>query len=149
MPRPESPTADRSAVARPDAGAVAAVAAGGVLGSWGRWALGMALPASSGGFPWATLCVNVSGAFAMGLLVAYLAPRRRSHPLVRPFVGAGLLGGWTTFSAFAMDAVALATAGRAATALAYVAATFVIGVLAVPAGMRTARRSRRPPGGRR
>ncbi|MGL4174968.1 MAG: fluoride efflux transporter FluC [Dermatophilaceae bacterium] len=129
------------ATGRPDAVLLAAVAAGGVLGSLGRWAVGLALPAASGGVPWATFCVNVSGAFAMGLLVAHLAHRPRPHPLTRPFVGAGLLSGWTTFSALAVDAVALTSAGRETAALAYVAATFVLGVLAVPAGMQVVRHS--------
>ncbi|MGL5908885.1 MAG: fluoride efflux transporter FluC [Phycicoccus sp.] len=129
------------ATSPPDAALLAAVAVGGALGSLGRWAVGLALPTASGGFPWATFCVNVSGAFAIGLLVAYLARRPRPHPLTRPFVGAGLLGGWTTFSALAVDAVALTSAGREAAALAYVAATFVLGVLAVPAGMQVVRHS--------
>ncbi|MGL5860098.1 MAG: fluoride efflux transporter FluC [Phycicoccus sp.] len=133
----------------PTAGALAAVALGGVLGSLGRWAVGAVVPAASGGFPWATFWVNVTGALAMGLLVAHLAPGPRSHPLVRPFFGAGLLGGWTTFSALAVDAVALASAGREAVALAYVVATFVLGVLAVPAGMQIAQCRRPAPPGER
>ncbi|MGL5866360.1 MAG: fluoride efflux transporter FluC [Dermatophilaceae bacterium] len=126
---------------RPDAATLAAVALGGGAGSLGRWAVGATLPAASVGFPWATVCVNVSGAFSMGLLTAYLALRRRTHRLIQPFVGVGLLGGWTTFSALAMDTVVLVSAGRGSVALASVAATFALGVLAVPVGMWVGRRA--------
>ena len=95
---------------------------------------GLALPHAAGGFPSATLLVNVTGAFAMGLLVAFLVDRPGAHRLARPFVGVGVLGGWTTFSALAVEVVALATVDRVQVALLYVAATFLLGTLAVPAG---------------
>lgn len=117
-----------------------AVAAGGVLGSLGRWALGLALPHASGTFPWATFAVNVSGALAMGVLVAFLVARPGTHRLARPFVGVGVLGGWTTFSALAVEAVGLARAEHVQLALLYVAATFLVGTLAVGAGMAAGRR---------
>lgn len=120
--------------ARVSFGALGAVALGGAIGSLGRYAVGVALPHAVGGFPWATLVVNVTGAFAMGLLVAYLVDRPGVHRLARPFVGVGVLGGWTTFSALAMDAVALGDADRAQLALGYVAATFLVGTLAVATG---------------
>jgi fluoride exporter len=119
---------------------LAAIALGGVVGSLGRYAVGMALPHAAEEFPWATLVVNVTGAFAMGLLVAYLVDRPGAHPLARPFVGVGVLGGWTTFSALAMDAVALGAADRAQVALGYVAATFLVGTLAVAAGSAVGQR---------
>jgi fluoride exporter len=117
-----------------DLAVLATVALGGVLGSLGRYAVGVALPHGDGAFPWATLLVNVSGAFAMGLLVAYLVDRPGAHRLARPFVGVGVLGGWTTFSALALEVVELGAADRAQTALAYVVATFLVGSLAVAAG---------------
>ena len=113
---------------------LATVALGGVIGSLGRYAVGAALPHSGTDFPWATLVVNVTGAFAMGLLVAYLVDRPGAHRLARPFVGVGVLGGWTTFSALAVDVVQLGHAAHVQTALAYVAATFLVGTLAVAAG---------------
>jgi fluoride exporter len=113
---------------------LATVALGGVLGSLGRYAVGVALPHAPGGFPWATLAVNLTGAFAMGLLVAYLVNRPGAHRLARPFVGVGVLGGWTTFSALAVDVVHLGVADRPQAALGYVAATFLVGTLAVAAG---------------
>ena len=68
-------------------GVLGAVALGGVVGSLGRYAVGVALPHAVGGFPWPTLVVNVTGAFAMGLLVAFLVDRPGVHRLARPFVG--------------------------------------------------------------
>ena len=117
-----------------DLAVLATVALGGVIGSLGRFAVGAALPHQGGEFPWATLVVNVTGAFAMGLLVAYLVDRPGAHRLARPFVGVGVLGGWTTFSALAVDVVQLGHADHVQTALAYVAATFLVGTLAVAAG---------------
>lgn len=117
-----------------DPALLVAVSLGGVMGSLGRYAVGVALPHDAGAFPWATLVVNVTGAFAMGLLVAFLVDRPGAHRLARPFVGVGVLGGWTTFSALAVDVVELTAADRVQGALAYVAATFLVGTLAVAAG---------------
>ncbi len=119
---------------RPDPGALIAIGVGGAVGSLGRYAVGSALPHDAAGFPWATLVVNVSGAFAMGLLVAFLVDRPGVHRLARPFVGVGVLGGWTTFSALAVEAVELTAGGRPQAALVYVAGTFLVGVLAVAGG---------------
>lgn len=123
-----------------DRRALAAVAAGGVVGSLGRWSLGLALPHAAGTFPWGTFLVNVSGALAMGLLVAFLVARPGTHRLARPFVGVGLLGGWTTYSALAVEAVGLARGDHVQTALLYVAATFLVGTLAVGVGTAAGRR---------
>jgi CrcB protein len=111
-----------------------------VVGSLGRYAVGLALPHGVGAFPWATFLVNVTGALAMGLLVGYLVDRPGTHPLARPFVGVGLLGGWTTFSALAVDVVNLAESGHHQLALLYVTATFLLGTLAVGAGTAAATR---------
>ena len=114
---------------------VLAVAAGGALGSLGRWALAGALPEAADGWPWGTLLVNVTGALAMGLLIAWLADRE-SPAWVRPFAATGLLGGWTTYSAFALDAVTLSPV----VAVGYVAATLVLGVGACAVGLRIGER---------
>jgi CrcB protein len=106
-------------------GAVAVVAAGGVLGSLARWAVGLAVPTPAGTFPWATFGINVLGSLLMGVLVVVVTEVRDAHPLVRPFLGVGVLGGFTTFSTFATDAQVLLAGGHRATALAYVAATVV------------------------
>ncbi|PKW26787.1 fluoride efflux transporter FluC [Phycicoccus duodecadis] len=124
----------------PDARLLGAVAAGGVLGSLGRWAVGLALPHTAGGMPWATVVVNVTGAFAMGLLVAFLVDRPGVHRLLRPFVGVGMLGGWTTFSTLAVDVVQLGAADRVPVLLGYLVGTLVVGVAAVGAGAALGRR---------
>jgi CrcB protein len=77
------------------------VALGGVIGSLARYGLAEAVPRGAAGFPWATFVTNVLGCFAIGVLLARLTPRH--HPLLRPFLGTGVLGGFTTFSTFAVD----------------------------------------------
>lgn len=124
---------------RPGPGVLAVVAVGGARGSLGRYAVGLGLPHRVGEFPWGTMVVNLSGAFAIGLLVAYLMDRPGSHPLARPFLGVGVLGGWTTYSAFAVDLLQLADAGRITALLAYAVGTLLLGTLAVGAGTAAGR----------
>ncbi|WP_299444340.1 CrcB family protein [uncultured Phycicoccus sp.] len=124
---------------RPDSRVLASVAVGGAVGSLGRWAVGLGLPHRAGEVPWGTFAVNVSGAFAMGLLVTYLVDRPGTHRLARPVVGVGLLGGWTTYSALAVETVGLGAGHHVQVALLYVAGTFLVGVLAVAAGLRLGR----------
>lgn len=76
----------------------------------------------------------------MGLLVAWLVTHPGAHRLARPFVGVGVLGGWTTFSTLAVDTVRLGD-GHEQLALLYVAATFVVGILAVGLGILIGRRT--------
>ncbi len=124
-----------------DVGLLGSVALGGALGSLGRWGVGLALPHAADGVPWGTFVVNVTGAFAMGLLVAFLVDRPGTHRLARPLVGVGLLGGWTTFSALAVEVIALYEGGHLALMVGYLAATFLLGTLAVGAGELAGRRA--------
>jgi CrcB protein len=119
---------------------LAVISAGGAVGSVGRWGVGELLPWSGTSFPWATFVVNVSGALALGVLMVLVLEVWRPHRYVRPFVGIGLLGGWTTFSTYALEARDLLAVGRPATALAYVAGSLVAGLVAVWLGMLAARR---------
>ena len=123
--------------------AVAAVAVGGALGALARWGIGLAWPAPHGGFPVATLLVNVVGCLLMGVLVVHVAEVREAHPLVRPFLGVGVLGGFTTFSTFAVDADQLLAEGRLGVALGYLAATVLGSVGAAALGLALARRTAR------
>lgn len=102
---------------------------GGALGAGGRYAMGSALLARLGNaFPWGTLTVNLIGGLAMGLLAGVLT-RGGGEP-IRLLLGVGVLGGFTTFSAFSLDVVAMVERGQAVSALTYVAAS-VIGSVAL------------------
>jgi fluoride exporter len=93
------------------------------------------------GFPWWTLTVNVVGSFAMGLLAAYLALRGGegwSQP-ARLFLATGVLGGFTTFSAFSLDAVLLWERGDIASAAAYVLASVLLSIGGLLAGLALVR----------
>ncbi|MGY1637032.1 fluoride efflux transporter CrcB [Geodermatophilus sp. SYSU D00742] len=114
-------------------------AVGGVLGALARWGVGTTLPHSPAGWPWATLLVNLSGCLLMGVLLTVLAARSPEPAWVRPFLAVGVLGGHTTYSAFAVEVVGLADAAALAGAAGYVVASVVGGVLAVAAGTWGAR----------
>jgi fluoride exporter len=123
--------------------AFAAVAVGGVLGALVRYGVGLLLPHQSGMFPWATLLINVSGGLLMGALIVAVAERGRGHPLTRPFLGTGVLGGFTTFSTYTVDAQQLIAAGRVGVAGAYLAGTLVAALVATWVGLALARRALR------
>ena len=114
-------------------------ALGGVLGALARWGVATALPTPAGGWPWATLLVNVTGCLLIGVLLAVLLARFPTSAWLRPFLATGVLGGYTTFSTFAVDTVVLVDAGRWAPAVAYVVASVLGGVLAVVAGLLVGR----------
>jgi fluoride exporter len=117
-----------------DAALLAAVAVGGVLGAETRYAVGRLLDIPIGGWPWDTWLVNVTGSFLLGVLMAVLATVPRPHRLVRPFLGVGVLGGFTTFSTAMVGVPDLLGAGRPALALAYLAGTAVSALLATALG---------------
>jgi len=111
-------------------------ALGGAAGALARWAVAEALPRSSGGWPWATLAVNVTGCLLMGVLLAVLAARRPDDDRLRTFLGAGVLGGFTTFSAFAVEVADLLRAGAPVLAASYVVVSVLGGLVAVALGIR-------------
>ena len=129
-----------------DAGLLGAVAAGGVVGSLGRYAVGLALPHVSGAFAWSTFLVNVTGSLAMGVLVVWVLSMTRPHPWLRPFLGVGVLGGWTTFSSYALDIHAMVQAGHGLVAAAYLVGSLLVGLVAVALGITLGERlfGRRP-----
>jgi len=118
---------------------VMVVAFGGALGSLARWGVGEALAGSPDGFPWATFLVNVTGSFALGVLVVLVVARWPGSRFVRPFLGVGVLGGYTTFSAYLADTRALVVADRVPLAPAYVIGTVLVGLLALWLGIALAR----------
>jgi len=114
------------------------VALGGALGSALRYLVNVSLPRLFGhGFPYATMTVNVLGSFVMGVLVVVLAMKGGNR--FAPFLMTGILGGFTTFSAFSLDAAKLWEAGEVTTAAGYVIGTVVLGLAALFAGMAFAR----------
>ncbi|HTZ43191.1 MAG TPA: CrcB family protein [Jatrophihabitans sp.] len=102
---------------------LAAIAAGGVLGAEARYGLAIALPHTGGQFPWSTVLTNVSGCLLIGVLMVVLLELAAPHRLLRPFLGVGVLGGYTTYSTFAVDVQRLLLAHRPLLALGYLAAT--------------------------
>ena len=107
---------------------LAAIAIGGMLGASARHGLELAWPAASGQLPWATLATNLAGCALIGLLMVHVATGA-PHPLLRPFLGVGVLGGFTTFSTYAVQTTRLVDAAGPALALAYLFGT-VLGALA-------------------
>jgi CrcB protein len=112
------------------------VALGGAIGALLRWSLGDAVPDGSG-FPWTTFAINVSGSAVLALLPAISAVRRR--PVVADALGPGLLGGYTTLSAYSEETRALLDGGRTATAAAYVVGTLVACLVVVALASRLSR----------
>ena len=110
------------------------VAAGGAIGAAGRFAAGhAALRLAGPGYPYATLFVNVAGSFVMGLLAVWLAERGMMR--AAPFLLTGVLGGFTTFSAFSLDAVTMIQRGDMVLAAGYIAASVALSIAALAAGM--------------
>ncbi|GKQ36423.1 fluoride efflux transporter CrcB [Streptomyces sp. A012304] len=135
MTAPQSESLRTTAPKRPaDTGqlpVVAVVAVGGGLGAAARYAATLWWPARSGGFPWTTFWVNVVGCAVIGVFLVLVTEVLTVHRLLRPFFGTGVLGGFTTFSTYAVDLQQLFDAGRPRTALAYLAATALAALTAV------------------
>ena len=116
------------------------VAAGGAFGAVARYGLARLLPAT--GWPWVTLAVNVVGGLLMGLLTGWLAFRGGANTeAIRLFVAVGVLGGFTTFSAFSLETVLMIERRQLAMAGGYVAASVALSVLALFLGLMVARRA--------
>ncbi|MGR3874482.1 fluoride efflux transporter CrcB [Streptomyces graminifolii] len=119
---------------------VAVVALGGAIGAVARYAASLWWPARDGGFPWTTFGINVVGCAVIGVFMVVITDVWAAHRLVRPFFGTGVLGGFTTFSTYAVDTQKLVDAGHPRTALAYLAATLFAALAAVWLGVTAARR---------
>jgi CrcB protein len=120
-------------------------ALGGALGALARWAVAEALGGRPGGWPWTTLLVNLTGCLLVGVLLAVLLARFPRSTRLRPFLAVGVLGGYTTYSTFAVDAVRLAEAGAWVGAVGYVLISVLGGVVCVLLGLTAARAVLHPP----
>lgn len=112
------------------------VAAGGAVGSVCRYLVGVgALRLLGPSFPWGTLTVNVVGCFGIGVLAELIVARFGGSADLRLLLITGFLGGFTTFSAFALDAVSLFERGAAFSSFVYLASSIVVSIAATAVGM--------------
>ena len=119
-------------------GILVAVGVGGGLGALARFALsGWTAVRAGEGYPWGTFVVNVSGSILLGLLVGFLSSRHAPAP-VRALLTVGFCGGFTTFSAYDLEVVALIARGEILLALVYPATTLVLCVVGLGLGLRLA-----------
>ena len=114
------------------------VGLGGAIGAMLRFGVGIAMLRVTGpGFPLGVLSVNVVGSFLMGLFVVYAFQKDIEH--LNPFVLTGILGGFTTFSAFSLEAFTLYERGEIAQSITYIALSVVLSIAALIAGVFIAR----------
>lgn len=132
--------AQRAELAQRPLAVLAAVAVGGVLGSEARYGLTSAFPDAARGVPWTTFVVNVLGCLAIGVLMVAVRRWGGRRPLLRPFAGVGVLGGFTTFSAYTVGVERLVDGGRIVPAMAYLVLTPAVAVTAAFAGQRLGER---------
>ncbi|MFI8489397.1 fluoride efflux transporter CrcB [Streptomyces rubrogriseus] len=119
---------------------VAVVALGGGIGAAARYAASLLWPVAAGDFPWTTLGVNAVGCAVIGVFMVVISDVWAAHRLVRPFFGTGVLGGFTTFSTYAVDIQRLVDEGEARSGLAYLAVTLVAAIAAVWLAVTVTRR---------
>lgn len=116
------------------------VASGGALGAALRHlGNGLALRLFGAGFPWGTMAINIAGSFLMGMFIELLARRFNASNELRLFVATGILGGFTTFSAFSLDFALLWERGAVMPAAAYALASVIGSILAIFLGLWLAR----------
>lgn len=116
------------------------VALGGGLGAASRFGVSLAMPVPASGWPWPTFTVNVAGSLLIGLLAGWLATRGDGAEPWRLFLGVGVLGGFTTFSAYSLETIRMAERGDWAGASAYAVGSVMAGLIAVAAGLFIAKR---------
>lgn len=114
--------------------------AGGAIGAGTRFALAQWFAVKGWTtYPWATLLINVTGSMLMGLTVGLLMSRADLGPELRVFLATGILGGYTTFSAFSLEIWQLAERGEPTAAAIYVAASVVLSIAGLGLGLMSAR----------
>ncbi|MHB8274258.1 MAG: fluoride efflux transporter CrcB [Dermatophilaceae bacterium] len=116
---------------RDDAAILATIAAGGAIGATARYLIGQGWPTPAGTFPASTLAINILGCALIGVLMVLITEVWSRQRLIRPFLGTGVLGGFTTFSTYTVDIQRLVAGAHADTALLYLALTPIGALLAV------------------
>jgi CrcB protein len=124
-----------------DPAVLGAIAAGGVVGAEARYGMSVWLPHQRGQWAGSTWLVNISGCFLIGVLMIVITELASPHRLVRPFLGVGILGGYTTFSTAMVDVQEMAVAGHGGLALGYLGATVAAALVATFLGATLARAS--------
>jgi fluoride exporter len=124
---------------------LAAVFAGGSLGTVARAELAEALPYTTGHWPWATFAVNIVGALMLGYFATRLQERLPLSAYRRPFLGTGVCGGLTTFSTMQVELLRMLDAGDVGLATAYAGISIVVGFLAVAMATNLVRRAQAAP----
>jgi CrcB protein len=112
---------------------------GGGLGSVARYGLAQALPTRPGGFPWGTFLTNVTGCLVLGALMVYVLDVWPPSRYLRPFLGIGFIGGFTTFSTYTVELLDLLRHGHGLMADAYAVDSLLAGLFATWAGVTLAR----------
>ncbi|MFC8532686.1 fluoride efflux transporter CrcB [Streptomyces sp. NPDC057249] len=125
----------------PQTAVVAVVALGGATGASARYGASLLWPTAAGGFPWTTLVVNVTGCAVIGVFMVVISEVWAAHRLVRPFFGTGVLGGFTTFSTYAVDVEQLVSKDQAGTGLVYLGVTLLAALAAVWSAVWLTRRA--------
>ncbi|WP_158894330.1 fluoride efflux transporter CrcB [Amycolatopsis anabasis] len=134
---PPAVTARRSPAERWDV--LLAIAVGGALGSLARYQLSVAFPHARGEFALSTLLCNVVGCLLIGVLMAVITGAPGPHRLLRPFLGVGVLGGFTTFSTYVVDAIDSAATGHPRIAVLYALGTVAASLVSVLLGLAPTR----------
>ena len=129
----------RTEISRTRGAVLAVIGLGGGLGALARYGMSQALPTAPGRFPWATFAENVLGCLLIGVLMVLVTEVWTAHRLVRPFLGVGVLGGFTTFSTYAVEFRELLQPESVPLAFAYLGATMLCALLAALLGMWLAR----------
>ncbi len=115
------------------------VFAGGGFGAAMRYGLSLMLPCATGGWPWSTMLANIAGSLVMGILAGCLSTRGSGGEEWRLFLGVGILGGFTTFSAFSLEAVTMVERGALGDAALYAIGSVILSILALWGGLSVAR----------
>ena len=113
---------------------------GGAIGAAGRYVIGIwAMRLFGAGFPWGTLCVNIIGSFLMGVLIETIALKYAASEEMRVFLATGFLGGFTTFSAFSLEAVLMLQRQQLGLAFSYITASVALSIGGLFVGLIVAR----------